>query len=74
MADPENQGTNPEKAPEKQSSSGGGGGGGQIGFTMEYVTSIPGIIKIVQFVSSPLYQEKFPVSVYLRAKSAKREV
>ena len=51
MADPENQGTNPEKAPEKQSS-GGGGGGGQIGFTMEYVTSIPGIIKIVQFVSS----------------------
>ena len=70
MADPENQGTNPEKAPEKQSS----GGCGQIGFTMEYVTSIPGIIKIVQFVSSPLYQEKFPVSVYLRAKSAKREV
>ena len=46
----ENQGTNPEKAPE--SSDGGGGGGGQIGFTKEYVTSIPGIIKIVQFVSS----------------------
>lgn len=45
MADPENQGTNPDKAPEKQSS----GGGGQIGFTMEYVTSIPGIIKIVEF-------------------------
>ena len=50
MADPENQDTNPEKAPE--STDGGGGGGGQIGFTMEYVTSIPGIIKIVQFVSS----------------------
>ncbi|CAH3161270.1 unnamed protein product [Porites lobata] len=45
MADPENQGANPDKAPEKQSS----GGGGQIGFTMEYVTSIPGIIKIVEF-------------------------
>ena len=58
MADPENQGTNPEKAPEKQSSGGGGGGGGgQIGFTMEYVTSIPGIIKIVEFVSSPIPRE-----------------
>ena len=48
MTDPENPGTNPEKAPEKQSS---GGGSGQIGFTMEYITSIPGIIKIVEFVS-----------------------
>jgi len=48
MADPENQGTNPEKARESSD----GGGGGQIGFTKEYVTSIPGIIKIVQFVSS----------------------
>ena len=48
MADPENQGANPDKAPEKQSS----GGGGQIGFIMEYITSIPGIIKIVEFVSS----------------------
>ena len=47
MADPENQGTNPDKAPEKQIS----GGGEQIGFIMEYITSIPGIIKIVQFVS-----------------------
>ena len=46
MADPENQGANPDKAPEKQSS-----GGEQIGFIMEYITSIPGIIKIVQFVS-----------------------
>ena len=46
MADPENQGANPDKAPEKQSS----GGGEQIGFIMEYITSIPGIIKIVQFV------------------------
>ena len=54
MADPENQGANPDKAPEKQSS---GGGGGQIGFTMEYVTSIPGIIKIVEFVSSPIPRE-----------------
>ena len=53
MADPENQGANPDKAPEKQSS----GGGGQIGFTMEYVTSIPGIIKIVEFVSSPIPRE-----------------
>ena len=48
MADPENQGANPDKAPEKQSS----GGGGQIGFIIEYITSIPGIIKIVEFVSS----------------------
>ena len=48
MADPENQGANPDKAPEKQSSS----GGGQIGFIIEYITSIPGIIKIVEFVSS----------------------
>ena len=47
MADPENQGANPDKAPEKQRS----GGGEQIGFIMEYITSIPGIIKIVQFVS-----------------------
>ena len=47
MADPENQGANPDKAPGKQSS----GGGEQIGFIMEYITSIPGIIKIVQFVS-----------------------
>ena len=47
MADPENQGANPDKALEKQSS----GGGGQIGFIMEYITSIPGIIKIVEFVS-----------------------
>ena len=47
MADPENQGANPDKAPEKQSS----GGGEQIGFIMEYITSIPGIIEIVQFVS-----------------------
>ena len=46
MADPENQGANPDKASEKQSS-----GGEQIGFIMEYITSIPGIIKIVQFVS-----------------------
>ena len=53
MADPENQGANPDKAPEKQSS----GSGGQIGFTMEYVTSIPGIIKIVEFVSSPIPRE-----------------
>ena len=55
----ENQGTNPEKAPE--SSDGGGGGGGQIGFTMEYVTSIPGIIKIVQFVSSFLVYYTSPI-------------
>ena len=47
MADPENQGTNPDKALEKQSTD----GGEQIGFIMEYITSIPGIIKIVQFVS-----------------------
>ena len=69
MADPENQGTNPEKAPEKQSS----GGGGQIGFTMEYVTSIPGIIKIVEFVSSPIPREIPRNSAYLRVNSAKRE-
>ena len=69
MADPENQGTNSEKAPEKQSS----GGGGQIGFTMEYVTSIPGIIKIVEFVSSPIPREIPRNSTYLRVNSAKRE-
>ena len=34
--------------PEKQSSA----GGGQIDFKTEYITSIRGIIKIVQFVSS----------------------
>ena len=49
--------------PEKQSSA----GGGQIDFKTEYITSIPGIIKIVQFVSSFLIvyytapnQEKCP--------------
>ena len=46
-------------ASEKQSS----GGGGQIGFDMEYITSIPGIIKIVEFVSSffIVYYTLYPI-------------
>lgn len=45
MADPEKQETKPDPAPAQQS----GGGGGDIGLTMEYITSIPGILKIVEF-------------------------
>ena len=47
MADPEKQETpaNADQPAEKQTS------GGEIGLTMAYIISIPGILKIVEFVS-----------------------
>ena len=48
MADPEKQGPPPSSDNGQQSS--GGTGGGDIGLTMAYVTSIPGILRIVEFV------------------------
>ena len=48
MADPEKQET-PAKSEEGQQPS-GGTSGGAIGLTMAYIISIPGILKIVEFV------------------------
>lgn len=59
MADPENQGTvNPDPAPAEKS--GGGGSGGQIELSMAYIMSIPGILKIVEFVCIFYIQSKAP--------------
>ena len=63
MADPEKQETKPDPAPAQQS----GGGGGDIGLTMEYITSIPGILKIVEFVCSfYVFVKFFSIQLILR--------
>lgn len=50
MADPENPDTTAksDEAPAERSGS-GGAGSGDIGLTMSYIMSIPGILKIVEF-------------------------
>lgn len=62
MADPENQGTNTaaqsDQAPPEKS--GGGESGGDIGLSMAYIMSIPGILKIVEFVCIFYFQNKRP--------------
>ena len=59
MADPENQGTlNPDPAPAEKS--GGGGSGGQIELSVAYIMSIPGILKIVEFVCIFYIQSNAP--------------
>ncbi len=51
MADPEKQETTAAQSdPVPAEKSGGGAAGGDIGLTMSYITSIPGILKIVEFV------------------------
>ena len=52
MSDPENPDTTAksDEAPAERSGS-GGAGSGDIGLTMSYIMSIPGILKIVEFVS-----------------------
>jgi len=47
MADPEKQ--EPPAGSDKGQQSSGGAGEGDIGLTMAYVTSIPGILRIVEF-------------------------
>jgi len=49
MADPENQGTTAQSDPAPAEKSGSGGSGGDIGLSMVYIMSIPGILKIVEF-------------------------
>jgi len=49
MADPENQGTTAQSDPAPAEKSGSGGAGGDIGLSMAYIMSIPGILKIVEF-------------------------
>jgi len=49
MADPENQGTAAQSGLAPAEKSGGGGSGGEIGLSMAYIMSIPGILKIVEF-------------------------
>ena len=53
MADPENPDTTTrsDEAPAEKSGS-GGNGSGSIELTMGYIISIPGILKIVEFVST----------------------
>ena len=55
MADPENQGTTAQSGPAPAEKSSGGGSGGDIGLSMGYIMSIPGILKIVEFVCIFLY-------------------
>ena len=50
MADPENQEATAQSDPAPAQKSGGGGSGGEIGLSMAYIMSIPGILKIVEFV------------------------
>ncbi len=51
MSDPEKQETTAAQSdPAPAEKSGGGAAGGDIGLTMSYITSIPGILKIVEFV------------------------
>ena len=57
MADPEKQ--EPTAAQSDQPppyTFDGGGSGGDIGLTMPYITSIPGILKMVEFVCMVLLQ------------------
>lgn len=49
MADPENQGSTAQSDPAPEGKSGSGGSGGDIGLSMAYIMSIPGILKIVEF-------------------------
>ena len=49
MADPENQET-AQSDPGPAEKSGGGGSGGEIGLSIAYIMSIPGILKIIEFV------------------------
>lgn len=49
MADPENQEI-AQSDPAPTEKSGSGGSGGEIGLSMAYIMSIPGILKIVEFV------------------------
>ena len=58
MADPEKQET-PAKSEEGQQPS-DGTDGGAIGLNMAYITSIPGILKIVEFVCTSTFK-KLPV-------------
>ena len=55
MADPENPDTTAksDEAPAEKSG-GGGAASGDIGLTMSYIISIPGILKIVEFVSTSI--------------------
>lgn len=48
MEDPENQGI-AQSDPAPTEKSGDGGSGGEIGLSMAYIMSIPGILKIVEF-------------------------
>lgn len=53
MADPENPDNAGKSDPAPAEKSGGGAAaGGAIGLTMSYIKSIPGILKIVEFVST----------------------
>ena len=58
MADPENQGSTAQSDPAPAEKSGSGGSGGDIGLSMAYIMSIPGILKIVEFVCIFLLQNK----------------
>jgi len=58
MADPENQETTAEPDPAPAEKSGSGGSGGEIGLSMSYIMSIPGILRIVEFVSIFYLQNK----------------
>ena len=58
MADPENQGSTAQSDPAPEGKSGSGGSGGDIGLSMAYIMSIPGILKIVEFVCIFLLQNK----------------
>lgn len=63
MADPENQWTTAQSDPAPAEKSGSGGSGGDIGLSMVYIMSIPGILKIVEFVCILYYlQNKRPSS------------
>ena len=55
MADPENPDTTSKSDEAPAEKSGGGGAtSGDIGLTMSYIISIPGILKIVEFVSTSI--------------------
>ena len=58
MADPEYQGTTAESDPAPAEKSGGEGSGGAIGLSLAYIMSIPGILKIVEFVCIFYLQNK----------------
>ena len=60
MADPEKQ--EPPAGSDKGQQSSGGAGEGDIGLTMAYVTSIPGILRIVEFVC--IFNVSRPLETY----------